>query len=108
MDEQGLHIAQLPENRPSILIAGFDGWGNALHVSKSMDSYLIRNLQAEKFAWINPEPFYRYDENRPQVNIEGGFLRGISPPGGSFYAANPDLTGDKGIVIFKASEPNLR
>ncbi len=108
MNEQGIHIEQLPENGPSILIAGFEGWGNALDVSKSMVSYLIRMLQAKSFAWINPEPFYRYDENRPQVNVEGGLLKDISPPGGSFYAAQPDLTGDKGIVIFKASEPNLR
>ena len=81
MNEQGIHIDQLPENKPSVLIAGFNGWGNALGVSKSMASYLIRKLQAKKIAWINPEPFYRYDENRPIVDIEGGRLKGISPPG---------------------------
>ena len=72
-----------------------------------MVSYLIRKLKAKKIAWINPEPFYRYDENRPLVNIEDGRLMGISPPGGSFYTTLTD-SDEKGIVILKASEPNLR
>jgi len=108
MNEQGIHIEQLPDNKPSVLIAGFNGWGNALDVSKSMASYLIRKLQATKIAWINPEPFYRYDESRPIVDIKGGRLKGISPPGGSFHIAQVDVKGDKGIAILKASEPNLR
>ena len=108
MKEQGIHIEQLPENKPSVLIAGFNGWGNALDVSKSMASYLIRKLQATKIAWINPEPFYRYDESRPIVDIKSGRLKSISPPGGSFHAAQVNLKGGKGIAILKASEPNLR
>jgi predicted ATP-grasp superfamily ATP-dependent carboligase len=72
-----------------------------------MASYLIRKLDANHFARINPEPFYRYDENRPVVNVTEGHLQGVSPPGGSFYttASAPD---EKRIAILKASEPNLR
>ena len=75
MNERGIHIEQLPENKPSVLIAGFNGWGNALDVSKSMASYLIRKLEATKIARINPEPFYGYDESRPIVDIKGGRLK---------------------------------
>ena len=108
MNEQGIHIDQLPEVKPSVLIAGFDGWGNALSVSRAMVSYLIRKLDATKIAWINPEPFYRYDENRPNVNIDEGHLRTIAPPGGSFHVSQVDLEDGKGIAILKAREPNLR
>ncbi len=107
MKEQGIHIERLPEQRHSLLITGFDGWGNALDVSRAMVSYLIRKLDAKYFARINPEPFYRYDENRPLVKVDDGRLRGISPPGGSFYTACID-DDERGIVILKASEPNLR
>ena len=107
MNEQGIYIDQLPEQGHSLLIAGFDGWGNALDVSMAMVSYLIRKLNAEYFARINPEPFYRYDENRPKVTIDEGCLRGVSPPGGAFYTARPG-SDERRVAILKASEPNLR
>jgi len=107
MSEQGIHIEKLPELKEPLLIAGFDGWGNALDVSRAMVSYLIRKLKAQYFAKINPDPFYRYDESRPQVNIERGNLKSISPPGGSFYAVQTDSKA-KDLVILNANEPNLR
>ena len=56
---------------------------------------------------INPDLFFRYDENRPFVNIEEGILKAVSPPGGSFHFCP---TGPKGrdIVILKCNEPSLR
>ncbi len=105
--EQGIFIDQFPEQKHSLLIAGFEGWGNALDVSRSMVSFIIRKLEAKRFARINPEAFYRYDENRPRVNINFGQLRSLTPPGGGFYSANIGSTEQK-MVILKAPEPNLR
>ncbi len=107
MNEQGIYIDHLPQQRQSLLIAGFGGWGNALNISRSMISFLIKKLRAQYFARINPEPFYRYDENRPVVVIDGGRLKGISPPGGAFYVTKTSSEGT-GIVLLKANEPNLR
>ena len=86
MIEEGIHIEALPELKQPILVAGFDGWGNALDISSSMVTYMIRKLNADRFAEINPDPFYRYDETRPMVNIEGGDLKRITAPGGAFSA----------------------
>lgn len=89
------------------MIAGFDGWGNALKISSGMATYLIRKLNAKQFAKINPDTFFRYDEARPIVRIEDGMLKSLAPPGGSFYAAQ--IAGGKNdIVILKTDEPNLR
>lgn len=107
MIEEGIHIEKLPKLKDPLLIAGFDGWGNALDISKAMVSYLTRKLEAEFFAKMNPDLFYRYDESRPFVNIEDGVLKSVSPPGGSFYFGR---SGSKGrdIVILKSNEPTLR
>ncbi len=107
MEEQGIQIERLPELKSPLLIAGFDGWGNALDVSKAMVVYMIRKLSADQFASFNADLFYRFDENRPLVNIQGGMLKSVTPPGGSFYAARtgPD---ESDLVILRASEPNLR
>ena len=106
MKYQGIHLKQLPELKRPVLIAGFDGWGNALDVSRATIAYLIRKLEAECFAEIDPDQFYRYDETRPSVNIKEGILKDISLPQGSFYAARTG-SGQRDLVILKADEPNL-
>lgn len=106
MDEQGIYIKKLPVLRKPLLIAGFDGWGNALDVSMGTAEYLIRKLNAEYFARINADTFYRYDETRPMVTVEEGVLKNILHPGGGFYAAKTPWNQD--IVILKANEPVLR
>jgi predicted ATP-grasp superfamily ATP-dependent carboligase len=107
MTEEGTRIEALPKLENPLLIAGFDGWGNALEISSSMVTYLIRKLKAKPFAKINPDLFYRYDETRPIVSIKNGDLKDISEPGGSFYAAR---TGpmERDLVLLRAGEPSLR
>ena len=102
-----IHIKELPDLKNPVLIAGFDGWGNALNVSNAMAAYLIRQLKARHFADLDPDSFYRYDDQRPIVNIEEGYLDTLTPPGGSFYAVASD-GNQSDLVILKANEPNLQ
>ncbi|MGD8982758.1 MAG: PAC2 family protein [Desulfobacteraceae bacterium] len=107
MTEECIQIVQVPELKDPLFIAGFDGWGNALDISRGMVDYLIRKLKAERFGKIDPDLFYRFDENRPVVEIEDGLLKKISPPGGFLYATQPGQA-DRDLIILKASEPHLR
>jgi proteasome assembly chaperone (PAC2) family protein len=107
MWEHGIEIAEMSELKSPLLIAGFEGWGNALNVSGGMVSFLIRKLDARRFAKVDPDLFYRYDKSRPFVDIKGGVLKEISPPGGAFYAAEARSCG-RDIVVLKCEEPHLR
>lgn len=107
MNTAGIHIKELPQLNKPVLIAGFDGWGNALNISNGMAAYLIRRLEAKKFADLDPDTFYRYDEQRPIVDIVEGKLNALTPPSGSFYAAATD-ENQSDLVILMANEPNLR
>jgi proteasome assembly chaperone (PAC2) family protein len=107
MKDLGIHIKELPQLKHPLLIAGFDGWGNALNISYGMASYLIRRMEAQHFADLDSDTFYRYDDQRPQVNIVGGILESFKPPGGSFYVVETDA-GKSDLIILKADEPNLR
>ena len=106
MNDPGIHIRKLPQLEKPLLIAGFDGWGNALNISNGMASYFIRHFKAQPFADLNPDIFYRYDEHRPRVIIEDGLLKTFTPPGGSFYSAVTDKN-QSDIVILSVDEPNL-
>jgi len=108
MKDEGIHINKFPDLKEPILIAGFDGWGNALDISKAMVSYLIHKLKAESFAEINPDHFYRFDKYRPEVEIKAGTLIDFSPPGGAFYYADQSASSNRDLVILRATEPSLR
>ena len=107
MSETAIQIDKLPDLKNPLLIAGFDGWGNALKISSGMAAYLVRKLKAQRFAEINPDLFFRYDEMRPVVHIEEGVLKSLTPPGGTFYAAQTASDG-RDLVILKSDEPQLR
>ncbi len=72
-----------------------------------MADYLIEKLNAQIFAKINPDLFYRYDESRPIADIKEGLLKEISPPGCFFYATKQGFAG-RDVIILKGTEPNLR
>lgn len=107
MSDESIELEYMPQLKEPLFIGGFDGWGNALDISRGMADYLIRKLDGKSFAKINPDLFYRFDENRPIVDIEDGVLRDISPPGGGFFAVERGVAG-RDIIVFKATEPNLR
>jgi proteasome assembly chaperone (PAC2) family protein len=107
MINPGIHIRELPNLKNPLLIAGFNGWGNALNVSTGMVSYLVRHFNAQPFADFDTDTYYRYDELRPQVDIEEGILKYVKPPGGTFYAAETSVDQND-LVILNADEPNLR
>ena len=104
--KESLQIQYLPKMEDPLFVAGFEGWGNALDISRGMVDYLIRKLKAQNFAQINPDLFYRFDEHRPVVDIEDGLLKNLTPPGGHLYAVQRRLAG-RDMVILKAVEPNL-
>ena len=107
MIESAIQIDTLPDLKNPLLIAGFEGWGNALKISSGMAGYLVRKFKAQRFAEINPDLFFRYDEMRPVVHIEEGVLKNLTPPGGAFYAAQT-ASGARDLVILKSDEPQLR
>ena len=107
MDEKAINIDRYPQLRSPVLVAGFEGWGNALDVSKTMVNYLIRNLDAQPFARVNGDLFYRFDESRPWVDIEGGYLKTIEAPGGTLYSVQIK-DSERDLILLRASEPHLR
>lgn len=107
MLSDAFQIEYLPDLEEPILIAGFEGWGNALDISRGMVEHLIGKLNAQVFGKIDTDLFYRFDENRPIVKIQDGLLKDLSPPGGLFYAAERHFAG-RDIVFLKATEPTLR
>lgn len=106
MDAKGFKVDFIPDLTDPVLIAGFEGWGNALNISKTMLSFMIRQHKAERFATIQSDLFYRFDDNRPVVRIEGGILHSLKNPGGHMlFSSLADAKHD--LVFLSAHEPQL-
>ncbi|MCX8011568.1 MAG: PAC2 family protein [Desulfobacterota bacterium] len=92
-------------NHP-ILIAGFDGWPNAGGISSDTVNFLKNELEAKKFAEVNPDFFHQYTKNRPYAKIEDGELRYLLfSPYEFFYKKS---AGSSDLVLFWGKEPELR
>ncbi len=102
-----LIIEQTPEVTHPVVIIGFEGWANGGNLAVGMIDYLIKELGATRFAKIDPNNFYRFDDARPIVKVEGGYLKEVLPPEAAFYSAQDKETGVD-LVLFKANEPHLR
>jgi len=102
-----LIMEETPEVSRPVLILGFGGWANGGNVAVGMLDFLIRRLGATRFARIDPNNFYRFDDERPVVKVEGGQLIEVLPPEAAFYAAHDEQTGVD-LILFKATEPHLR
>ena len=107
MLSDAFQIEHLPDLKEPLLIAGFEGWGNALDVSRGMVEYLIGEMKARIFGKIDADLFYRFDENRPIVKIQDGLLKDLSPPAGRFYVAER-FSAERALIFLKATEPTLR
>ncbi len=92
-------------NRP-ILVLAFAGWNDAGGSATFAAKFLSQRLGAHKFANLDPETFYNFVEQRPQVRIRHGEREIIWPANEFSYARDTRLVQD--VVIGLGVEPHLR
>ena len=106
MNAKGFQVDRIPKLKSPILIAGFEGWGNAMDVSTETVLFFINQCKARSFARLDPDQFYQYHASRPVVNIEAGIMKHFISPSGILYAATtPPRSND--LILFRAEEPSL-
>jgi proteasome assembly chaperone (PAC2) family protein len=102
-----LSVSHRPELRRPVLVAAFRGWNDGGQGATLAAGYLARHWEAERFAEIDPEGFYDFQQVRPQVSLEDGLTRKLEwPENVFFHAPIPGL--DRDAVILLGVEPNLR
>jgi proteasome assembly chaperone (PAC2) family protein len=92
-------------NRPILLLA-FAGWNDAGGSATFAAKFLSQRLAAHKFASLDPETFYNFAEQRPQVRMRHGEREIIWPANEFSYAHDPRLVQD--VIIGLGVEPHLQ
>ncbi len=105
---QAIRIDYLPKLKDPLMIVAFRGWNDGGKASTNAVRQLIAQLNAQRFATIDPEEFYLFSENRPKVKlVDGQTRREIQWQKNEFFHAELPGAG-RDVVLFLGTEPNLR
>jgi proteasome assembly chaperone (PAC2) family protein len=92
-------------NRPMLVLA-FAGWNDAGNSATFAAKFLSQRLGAHKFASLDPETFYNFVEQRPQVRLRHGEREILWPTNEFSYARDARLVQD--VIVGIGVEPHLR
>lgn len=103
-----IRFDSLPNLSDPLVIAAFRGWNDGGQASTNTVKQLIRQLDAKRFAVIDPEAYFVFTEERPTVSlVEGETRRKIDWQENDFFHGTLPGTG-RDVVLFLGNEPNLK
>ncbi|MFC5267928.1 PAC2 family protein [Kribbella qitaiheensis] len=100
-------MVDLANLRDPVVIAAFEGWNDAAEAATGAVDHLIEEWDAELVTAIDPEDYYDFQVNRPQVNFDDEGVRRLTWPTTRVFLARPDDT-DRDVLLIRGIEPNMR
>src|SRR5437867_9863009 len=95
-----------PANLTTMVMA-FGGWIDAGRAATGALRHLNRDLRAARLARIDPEEFFVFTLERPEVRMRADGDRDILWPLSEFFAWRPEDGGD-GLLLFCGPEPHQK
>ena len=95
-----------PTNLTTLVIA-FGGWIDAGQAATGALRHLVRDLPAPRLARIDPEEFFMFTQERPEVRMRNDEHRDIYWPRSEFFAWNPPDRRE-GLLLFSGPEPHTK
>jgi proteasome assembly chaperone (PAC2) family protein len=95
-----------PFNLTTMVIA-FGGWIDAGEAATGALRHLVRHLSAPRLAAIDPEEFFIFTQERPEVRMTADGGRVIHWPRSEFFTWQPP-DGRAGLLLFCGMEPHQR
>jgi proteasome assembly chaperone (PAC2) family protein len=89
------------------LVMAFGGWIDAGRAATGALRHLARDLPAPRLARIDPEEFFVFTQERPEVRLRADGGRDIHWPRSEFFAWQPG-DGRDGLLLFSGPEPHQR
>jgi proteasome assembly chaperone (PAC2) family protein len=97
----------LPILRSPVAVAAFEGWNDAADASTAAVEHLEQVWAARTVAEIDPEEYYDFQVNRPNVLLGDDEERRIEWPTTRFAVASPPES-DINVVLIRGIEPSTR
>ena len=100
-------VARAPELNDPVLIVAFEGWNDAGEAATGAVDHLLEIWDATWLGDIDPEDYYDFQVNRPQVSLDEDGVRELVWPTTRVFYARP-TSADRDVVIIRGIEPNNR
>ncbi|WP_405059015.1 PAC2 family protein [Kribbella sp. NBC_01505] len=100
-------MVDLANLRDPVVIAAFAGWNDAAEAATGAVDHLIEEWGAELVTEIDPEEYYDFQVNRPEVGFDENGDRQLTWPTTRVYVAQPEDT-DRDVLLIRGIEPNMR
>jgi proteasome assembly chaperone (PAC2) family protein len=95
-----------PANLTSLVMA-FGGWIDAGRAATGALRHLVGDLGATRLARIDPEEFFVFTQERPEVRMRADGERDIHWTRSEFFAWRPE-DGEDGLLLFCGPEPHRK
>lgn len=96
-----------PPTNLTTLVMAFGGWIDAGQAATGALRHLVGDLSATRLARIDPEQFFVFTQERPEVRLRDDGDRDIHWPRSEFFACHPRDHRD-GILLFSGGEPHQK
>ena len=93
--------------RAPALVCAFKGWNDAADAASTAVTFVGSALSAERFARIDPEDFFDFQNTRPRIRLTEGRTREITWPEVEIYEARVPLA-PRDLILLVGSEPSYR
>ena len=97
----------MPRLRSPILVCAFRGWNDAANAASTALGAVADAFDAETVAEIDPEDYFDFQATRPTIVLSEGQARSIEWPQNELVVV-PVPGGERDLVLFDGTEPNLR
>ena len=95
-----------PPTGLTTMVMAFGGWIDAGRAATGALRHLVRDLPAERLARIDPEEFFVFTQERPEVKLRPDGGRDIEWPQSEFFAWSPE--DRDGLLLFCGPEPHQK
>jgi len=100
-------LEALPTLTNPVLIAAFEGWNDAADAATDAVDHLDEVWDAEPVAELDPEDYYDFQVNRPQVSMTEDGGREITWPATRLSVVR-GVVPDRDVVLVRGVEPSMR
>ncbi|HWI44129.1 MAG TPA: PAC2 family protein [Nocardioides sp.] len=102
-----MEIETVPELVRPVVIAAFEGWNDAAESATAVIDHLMKAWDATVVAAVDPEEFYDFQVNRPNVGLDDNGFRKLTWPSTHVAVASPAGL-DRDVILIRGIEPNMR
>lgn len=96
----------LRDLRDPVVVAAFEGWNDAGSAASGAVAHLAETCEVELAYALDPDDFYDFQVNRPQVESGDDGSRSIVWPTAEFQVGR--LRDGRDLLLLRGPEPNMR